>query len=141
MLARSFLMGAGVRASVRRLSTEARRFPERGIADGVPPGVLQNDQMRKNMMNFKAAPEVLVLVGCVTFACVMGVTKLVWSDARSPETTWNPATRASFEKRVLERDTNQTEAWSKNFMHVGPFSRPREMLGIKPSDEKLDYKH
>ena len=141
MLGRSFVaLGGARRAAGRRLSSETRHFPERGIEFGTPPGVLQNDELRKNMMNFKAAPEVLVLVGCVAFACAMGVVKLVWSDARNPETTWNPAKRRSFEKRVLERDTKQAEAWSKSWMHVGPFSHPREMLGIKPSDEKLDYK-
>ncbi len=141
MLARSFVaLGGAQRVAARRLSSKPH-FPEHGVADGVPPGVRQNDELRKNMMNFKAAPELIVLVGCVTFACLMGVFKLVWSDARSPETTWDREKRRSFEKRVLERDTKQTEAWSKSFLHAGPFSRPREMLGIKPSDEKLDYKN
>ncbi len=128
---------------VRHESTQPKvkpRFPEKGVGFGIPPGVVQDDQFRKNMMNWRASPEILILVGVVTFACGMGIYKLIASDAYNPETTWDRSTRSSFEKRVLERDSNKTESWEKGFWHAGPFKRPREMLGIIPSDPKLDYK-
>mmetsp|Transcript_4765 Transcript_4765/g.15100 ORF Transcript_4765/g.15100 Transcript_4765/m.15100 type:complete len:140 (+) Transcript_4765:118-537(+) len=124
---------------VRQASTKAQQLPRAGLSEGAHPNVLQTENLRENFFNFRKTPEVVILVVIVGGACGMAAWKLFGSDAAAPETTWMPETRRSFEKRLLERPAQ--DAWENGSWHKGPFARNREVLGIIPSDPKLDYKN
>ncbi len=66
----------------RRLLSSAARtakpFPERGIAHGGHPHVLQAEPaVAKQWFNVRASPEIVPVAACVLFACGLATYKMV----------------------------------------------------------------
>ena len=124
----------------RTMTTKTAKFPFAGQGEvGGHPNVLQKEKLRETFFNFKKSPEVIVLIVVVGFAASLGTYKL-GVDAINPETTWTPAERGSLEARTVQRRETAVRPWSNNILHTGPFTKNREILGIKPSHPALDYK-
>lgn len=110
------MMASTARAAARRmLSTEAKqiKFPEAGQSHGGHSKFLIQTPtaVREKMMFFKA-PEVWPLVGCIVFALSVGSWKTAHMDMKPSKGPW------------------------KTFFGANN----REILGITPSDAKLEYK-
>lgn len=93
-------------------------------------------ELRKHLLNFKEAPEGLVLVAAVSTVLSLGMYKLFVVDMANPDTHLSG-------NDPIRQDSERAEAWSKAAFHKGPLAffgfNNREVLGIKPSDGKLKY--
>lgn len=104
--------GKGAR---RMLSTESKqvKFPEAGQSHGGHSKFLvQTPTGIREKMMFMKAPEVWPLVACIVFALSVGTWKSAHMDMKPSAGPW------------------------KTFFNANN----REILGIKPSDSKLEYK-
>lgn len=126
-----------MQSTARRVATASARrgmssipMGRPGLSAGGHPQVTQRDNFVKNFMDYRANPEAIVLVVAVSAVLGLGVWKLA-HDAANPDTR--------FANEAVRHKAERAEAWSNHALHKGPFSRPREILGITPSDPKLHY--
>ena len=111
----------------RNAVQQQRRGLKMAHAEPVPVpgyGQLQKEpNFMKTWVNVKSNPEIIPIIGIVSFACSFAAYKVFVVDAGAPDTHFSPYERGTLDYVENNRDPASAIAWGKTGFHQGPFRK------------------